>query len=578
VTIPHGILLTKLRIDKFRAIGHADISLRDATALVGQNGSGKSSVLRALNAFFNFEDERADFEDGRHAYQKNTGSSIEVLIEGLSPDAALPFVQAGTPVLRAKFKFTRQKPSWNVYTAGAWQKAPEGFRLALRKQISFAMVPTRRDHEVAHGAEHGLLGKAAGEWIAANRQRDRVSPRLAEIATSFQKSALTGLQRQLRKVAPLDGPFSFELGFANDPDYRLLLPGVAITVKEGGQAIRLEDSGSGTQSMAIFALYAYLAEIQGKVFILGMEEPEQNLHPQAQRQLMRNLVGMGLQVVFTTHSPTIVDTLEHEQVVLCRRVEGKTRGLESRVTQVLPEFFTRNGIDRNSYYRFHRRQNSEFLFADFVVVVEGPADASVVATLLQDAGVDLAALGINIVTLDGVTSIGHMYHLMKELDVPSAYIVDKDYFLPYSKNKRDLSLDATGYPQYQSIVKSGTLLPTLFPKLGDQAKILKNLHDNHTEAMKMLRAVGVFCFRFALEIDLVASQAPRGRLYAHLGVAAHEQTENHLLTKRYSNSGIKSVEAIVQAISGLPPTGLPNSYKAIRREIPIMALAARKHP
>jgi putative ATP-dependent endonuclease of OLD family len=578
VTIPHGILLTKLKIDKFRAIGHAEVDLQEATALVGQNGSGKSSVLRALNAFFNFEDEQADFEAGRHAYQKNTGSTIEVLIDGISPDADLPFVQAGTSVLRAQFKFTRQKPSWNVHVAGRWQKAPDDFRMALRKQISFAMVPTRRDHEVAHGAEHGLLGRAAGEWIAANRQRDRVSPRLAEIAASFKKNALTGFEKQLRKVAPLDGPFSFELGFATDPDFRLLLPNLAITVKEGGQSIRLEDSGSGTQSMAIFALYAYLAEIEGKVFILGMEEPEQNLHPQAQRQLMKNLLGTGLQVVFTTHSPTIVDTLEHEQVVLCRRAEGKTRGLESRLTQVRVDFFTRHGIDRDSYYRFHRRQNSEFLFADFVVVVEGQADAAVVATLLEDAGVDSAALGINVVTLDGVTSIGHMYYLMKELGVASAYIVDKDYFLPYSKNKRDLSLDTSGYPQYQSIVKSGTLLPILFPKTADQVKVVNHLHGNHSEAMKMLRAVGVFCFRYALEVDLVAAKTPRGRLYTHLHVASHEQTESHLLTKRYSSTGIKGIEAIVQAVSGLPPTALPNSYKAIRREIPIMALAARKHP
>ncbi|WP_169080359.1 AAA family ATPase [Microcella alkalica] len=177
MTLPHGILLTRLKIEKFRAIGNADVDLTEATALVGQNGSGKSSVLRALNAFFNFEEEQVDFETGRHAYQKNTGSTIEVWIDGLTADSALPFSQPDGSVLRARFKFVRQKPSWEVHTGGRWQKSADGFRVALRKQISFAMVPTRRDHEVAHGAAHGLLGRAAGEWIAANRQRDRVSPR-----------------------------------------------------------------------------------------------------------------------------------------------------------------------------------------------------------------------------------------------------------------------------------------------------------------------------------------------------------------------------------------------------------------
>ena len=50
-------------------------------------------------------------------------------------------------------------------------------------------------------------------------------------------------------------------------------------MREGGQTIPLSDSGSGTQSMAVFALYAYLAELQSKKYLLGLEEPEQNLHP-----------------------------------------------------------------------------------------------------------------------------------------------------------------------------------------------------------------------------------------------------------------------------------------------------------
>ena len=45
--------------------------------------------------------------------------------------------------------------------------------------------------------------------------------------------------------------------------------------------------------MAIFALYAYLAELQSKTFVLGMEEPEQNLHPQAQRQLINRITSLG---------------------------------------------------------------------------------------------------------------------------------------------------------------------------------------------------------------------------------------------------------------------------------------------
>ena len=66
-TQPGGVRITRLKIEKFRAVGSAEIELGDTVALVGQNGSGKSSILRALNAFFNFEDEKADFAQAFHA-------------------------------------------------------------------------------------------------------------------------------------------------------------------------------------------------------------------------------------------------------------------------------------------------------------------------------------------------------------------------------------------------------------------------------------------------------------------------------------------------------------------------------
>jgi len=50
------ILINKIEIEAFRSIRHASIEgLADFTAFAGLNNSGKSNVLRALNAFFNDE-------------------------------------------------------------------------------------------------------------------------------------------------------------------------------------------------------------------------------------------------------------------------------------------------------------------------------------------------------------------------------------------------------------------------------------------------------------------------------------------------------------------------------------------
>lgn len=570
VVEPPKTRVTRLRIEKFRAIASAEIELGDTVALVGQNGAGKSSVLRALNAFFNYDSERPAFEAGLHRYSPSTQSIIEVTIVGL-PGDNLP-VTTGTGEFRGRLKYQR-KPIWQVWKDGKWETVPS-FHEALRQHITYALVPIRRDHEVAHDPSGGLLERAVEEWVSSHSQRDRRSPEIARIATRLREKSLAGLEKQLRSIAPLDGPFSFELSYATPPDYRLLLQNLTLTVKEGGQSIPLSDSGSGTQSMAVFALYAYLAELQSTTYLLGLEEPEQNLHPQAQQQLMRSLAGLGLQVVFTTHSPTIVDTLDHEHVVLCKRTSSKKRELEVRISQISRTFFADHGLDRARYYKFHRRRNSEFLFADFVVVTEGPIDAAVVERLLEDAGTPSDQLGISVVPLDGVKgSVDYMFHLLRGLQIEAAFVVDRDYFLPYKNGDRKASLDSRGFPQYGVTAQPGCLLTEVLPKESARKKLIADLVSHPSEAMKELIPLGFFCFMWALEIDLVNAATTRDRMFDQLNVPQDQRSTKDLLVTR--SGAIKRQEVLLPTISGLTAGALPTSYKTLRREIPKLAASAR---
>lgn len=568
---PKKAHLTRIKINRFRAIKSADIELGHTTALVGQNGSGKTTVLRALNAFFNYAAEEPDFQSGRHKYTSGSQSVIEVVLEGLA-DSGLPLSDPAVGQVRARLKY-RSAKKWECYAGGKWSAMPSDFHDTLQQYLSFAFIPIRRDHEVAHDGSSGLLERAVEQWVAANHQRDRRSPQIARVASDLQKRSLSGLEKHLGKIAPMSGPFSFQLEYATPPDYRLLLQNLQLSVKEGGQLIPLADSGSGTQSMAVFALYAYLAELENTNYILGFEEPEQNLHPQAQQQLMRVLGDLGLQVVFTTHSPTIVDTLEHEQVVLCRRVKSANRELEAEISQIPSSFFQDHGLGRESYYKFHRRKNSSFLFADFVIVTESPIDSNVVDQLLREAGVEIEERGMTIFSVDGIPSIPHMYYLLRELSIPTAFVVDKDYFVPYrNNNDRKKSIDSKGFPLYRAEAKQRSLLSTLFPSPKDQGSLLHALVNNHRAAMDILQSVNFFAFRYSLEVDLVSVPATRERLFDLTGLTGVDRTEKNLLAKK---DALKDQAYLLKSFTGVPPNRLPASYQRLRSKLPVIAAAAR---
>jgi len=95
-------------------------------------------------------------------------------------------------------------------------------------------------------------------------------------------------------------------------------------------------------------------------YILGIEEPEQNLHPHAQINLLKNLRHKNLQVIFTTHSPSLIDELTHEEVILCRRIKNSDRGIEVSTTQLNPKFWEKHGINKSKYYQFYFRKIQSF--------------------------------------------------------------------------------------------------------------------------------------------------------------------------------------------------------------------------
>lgn len=566
--------LQAVHIRKFRAIRSSDIRVTDELALVGQNNAGKSSVLRALNAFFNFADERVSFDSQRHAFQKNSVAEIEVEFDAVPLACTIPRSGAGASTIRARLRY-KKAAIWQVHSGGKWVLAQTDFHEELSRHIRYVHVPLRRDHEVSGWGDRGLLQSAVEAWVRHHtRQRDRISPKVAELGALIQSRAFDGLSKHLRKVTPIGGGFTFQLEYTRAPDYRLLLRDLVLQVSEGATTVGLEECGSGTQSMTAFALYSYLAEVQGSKYILGIEEPEQNLHPQAQRELLLSLRKLPLQVLFTTHSTVMLDELKHDEVVLCRRVASTVRGVEVTTTQLAPNFWATTGLDEVRYYQFHRRRNSEFFFANFVVLTESPVDAELLKELLRRANADPTRHAVSVLSLDGVQSLPYAYQLLRALSFDFATVIDKDYFLPYRNAELDRSRDSRGFPMYGSQFNNDTLLETMVTDPAERTKLLQLLQSNHSRAMDILQKDNVFCFRWSIDIDLVNSNVARQELFKQMGIQAAQQTTNALLVER--KNALKKLETLLPVVQSLQPSSLPNSFKRLRRVLAKLVQTAGK--
>ncbi len=567
--------LAKIHIEKFRGINKANIDVEDQLALVGQNNAGKSSILRALNAFFNFEEEKKHFEESKHNFTQNSQAVIELQFSNIPKDCTLSRTVKNGNIIRVRLKY-RVRDIWQIYNTGKWERLKEEELESLKKYIRYVYISTDRNENILQWGPKSILKDAVMTWVQGHtKKRDTITPKVSAAALKVRETVSKGLNENLRKFSFLPDSFKFELDHSVPLNYELLIQNLTLQVVDGSRSFDITDCGSGVQSLVVIGLYSYLAETLGITYILGIEEPEQNLHPQAQESLLVALKKTPTQVLFTTHSTVMIDSLDHEEVVLCRRCTSPTRGFEITVTQLPKNFWANKNIDKDKYYKFHRRRNSDFFFADYVVLTESPIDAAVVRHLAKDGGLDFSQHSISIINLDGVAAIPYAYHLLKALKINFASVVDKDYFLPYKNDALKESRDKKRFPLYKNEYQRDCLINHMIPDKIRREKLLNCFFENHSKSMIELEACEVFCFRYSMDIDLVGSTSAMKILFNLLKVPSNNRSSEELLTKR--SNQIKKQETLIQVIEQLTPNQLPNSYRKIRNTLPKLVQKAMSY-
>lgn len=234
---------------------------------------------------------------------------------------------------------------------------------------------------------------------------------------------------------PLQGVISVG-GAAGDKTSRLrqLLEKLELDLRRDDADTPSPARGLGSNNLLFMASELLLLSQENDGFpALLIEEPEAHLHPQRQHRLLDFLKAKaaidpqtkhGLQIVISTHSPSLASSLKLESLVLIQ--DGKSFPLG-------PEHTLLDSGDYAFLERFLDATKANLFFARGLIIVEGDAENILLPTIARLIDRDLAHHGVSIVNVGG-TGLGRYARIFQRrnpaadgtISIPVACIADMD--------------------------------------------------------------------------------------------------------------------------------------------------------
>ena len=181
--------------------------------------------------------------------------------------------------------------------------------------------------------------------------------------------------------------------------------------------------GAGTQNNLVIALFRYLAERQtADSLVIALEEPENSLHPKAQRQLLSVLLELSgpHQVICTTHSPVFIERTQFESNVLITRKSDGRSDAKVFSAELLAEVRNELGI----------RPADALLKGggNCALIVEGDTEEEAVPNYFKACGQSEFGLGISIINAGGsdFERLRKICMLLQSFDIPVVVMLDAD--------------------------------------------------------------------------------------------------------------------------------------------------------
>jgi predicted ATP-dependent endonuclease of OLD family len=492
--------ISYIEIQNFRACQSVSLPLDDFTPLVGQNNVGKSTILESLRWLLK-PDARSssDFADAKQPIVVTARiEGISAAILGLIPEprhrtAIEPFCPNGVLWIRVSAEGTTAKSLksevWNPAVVEAdgkpkeWRPYPTGLPQAvaaiLPEPLSIqAMKDVQKDFtSVAAGTSiKKLIEEIAEPVTKANAADiDAALKTINDLLTGegeTRSKALNDFDQEATKVLEDFFPgLTLQLELPETKIKEFFKSG-SLKVGEVGRVGVMEFSqlGSGAQRAIEMALIRYLAKAAADAEanctrkLLLIDEPELYLHPQGVRRVRHALAQLstkGFQVVFSTHSPLMLDRANAAHTVIVRKELGAgavtRKPLQQAVQDALAE------AESQSRVLFELGNIADIYFAERVVICEGKTDRRILPLAYERLfGRPPELDHVAFVSIGSCSDIRKALAVLRAMKIPACGIADLDFAFTEAA-KGNAPLVAKNGPE---ISKAKTILKRLQPAHG----------------------------------------------------------------------------------------------------------------
>jgi len=432
------------------------LELGASNLLIGQNNTGKTNFLKALNlAISGAADISEDdiFVAHGERLERTKTAVIDILFQPVDESGmiCIEFSEFWTSVftdlwittstdgnfvgIRTEIKLDPIKDSYglNRRCIRQWGNSIDdatieikktSFNEDMRTYLQSFYMDANRDIVQDLRNRKSYFGRVTSNYNLTQEIIDEIEDQL-NVANAKIIESIPSLQQTKERIAAIGhtigaGSSSIEI----EPLARKITDlnkGMDIIMQDGNAAsFPIAQHGYGTRSWISFLTLSAFVENQNQklkedeeaeqYIMLTMEEPEAHLHPQAQRQLFEQISHFQGQKIVSTHSPSIIAQSALTDAIYFSKRDGKTTAIRYKADDA--------NTDEELIFREVINTRADLLFASAVILCEGITEELALPVFFTEHfGCAPYSLGVSIINTGGQKYKLYL-SLIKDFDIP----------------------------------------------------------------------------------------------------------------------------------------------------------------